>query len=55
MMDLTIDCPHCSAKAGEICTKDCEVNGKKIDLLEKILISLDMTLENITMRCTPTG
>ena len=49
-MDLTEDCPHCPAMAGEICTKDCEVNGKKVKRLFMALYALDLTPENITIK-----
>lgn len=50
MMDLEIDCPHCSARAGEICKINCGVNGEKIDALESILIDLDLTLKDVVVQ-----
>jgi len=47
-MDLTEDCPHCGAKVGEICTEECEVNGEKIQALQKALWAVDLSLKNIT-------
>jgi len=46
-MDLTQDCPHCTAMAGEICTKECTANGEKIKTLEKTLWALDLSLKDI--------
>ena len=47
MMDLSEDCPHCEAKVGEICTKECEVNGKYLIAIERALWKIGFTLENI--------
>lgn len=44
MMDLEEKCPHCTAKKGEICSENCDVNGKYIKELHKILDRLDLRL-----------
>jgi len=49
-MDLSEDCPHCEAKAGEGCSLNCEVNGKKVEQLIRVLHALDLTTENITIK-----
>ena len=48
-MDLMVDCPHCAAKIGELCTKECTVNGKKIIALEKALWVIDLSFDNISI------
>lgn len=47
MMDLKINCPHCTAKAGELCTKECSANGYKIVNLDKALRALSLTFKGI--------
>ena len=49
VMDLTIDCPHCEALVGEICKKDCSINGEKVKELEKALCNVSLGMENITL------
>lgn len=46
-MDLEVDCPHCEALAGKICTEKCEVNGVKVQVLRKALETLGLSIENI--------
>ena len=46
-MDLTVDCPHCIAKAGELCEFDCDVNGEKLEKLKEALNDIDLSMKNL--------
>lgn len=48
-MDLREDCPHCEAKAGEICTLQCTANGDKVKVLHSALYGLGLTIENLKL------
>ena len=40
LMNMSIDCPHCKTKAGELCTENCSMNGKDVMVLKKVLYLL---------------
>ena len=48
-MNLSIACPHCESKAGELCNEDCSANGTKIKNLNKALKPLGLSEKNITL------
>lgn len=49
-MNLEIPCPHCTAKAGQICTVTCKINGERVRDLIDALTQLDLSLDEITIK-----
>ena len=52
-MNLKLECPHCTAGIGQMCTKECSANGKHIIKLEACLNKIDLSLEDIQLKPCP--